>query len=122
MPDVLIVDDEGLFRESISMALQLEGYGVRAVANGAGAIAAMQQHSPDLVILDLCMPDVSGWDVISQMRDHAALQHTPVVVLTASADESTRHRAQSERVQDLLIKPVGIEEILQAIRNAIPGH
>jgi CheY-like chemotaxis protein len=118
--NILIVEDELIFRRSITLILRLENYDVRSVPDGKEALQAMLDHPPDLVILDLNMPRCSGWDVIRSMRGIPALQQTPILLLTASADESTRQRALAERVNDLLIKPVGIQEILQAVQKVIP--
>jgi len=119
MPVLLVVDDESAFRRFITLALHMEGYQVHAVENGERAIQALQEVTPDLVILDLSMPHVSGWDVLHFMRSLPHLASTPVLVLTADADESTRRRCQREHVNHLLVKPVGLNEILDAVQHAL---
>jgi CheY-like chemotaxis protein len=119
MPTLLIVEDEATFRQFISLALNMEGYQVHSVESGEQAIRALQAAAPDLVILDLSMPRISGWDVLHFMRSTPYLSLTPVVVLTANADADTRRRCQRERVNRLLVKPAGLDEILDTVRHAL---
>ena len=101
------------------MALELAGYCVQTAGDGAQAIAILQNISPDLVLLDLSMPAVSGWDVLHFMRDQTALEYTPVVILTANADETTRRQTSAEQVSGLLLKPVSLDEILTTIETLL---
>ena len=101
------------------MALELAGYQVQAASGGEEAITLLLNDSHDLVILDLAMPQINGWDVFHFMRDHARLQHTPVLVLTAVADEQTRRQVMAERVNGLLVKPVSLDEILTAVERIV---
>jgi len=119
VPSLLIVEDEGAFRELITMALTFEGYEVRSVENGWEVLETMRKSQPDLLILDLSMPRFSGWDILHSMRADPLFQHIPVLVITANADEVTRRRAQTERVDGLLIKPVDIQEILAALQRIL---
>jgi CheY-like chemotaxis protein len=115
MNRLLVVDNDKVYRQFLSMALELAGYYVQTAGDGAQAISILQETSPDLVLLDLSMPAISGWDVLHFMRDQAALKYTPVVILTASADEVTRRQTSVERVSGLLVKPVSLDEILTTI-------
>jgi CheY-like chemotaxis protein len=119
MPTLLIVEDESAFRQFISLALHMEGYQVHPVDSGERAIQVLQDAPPDLVILDLSMPYISGWDVLHFMRSVPHLIATPVLVLTANADENTRRRCQWEHVDRLLVKPASLDEILDAIERAL---
>jgi CheY-like chemotaxis protein len=119
MNRLLVVDDDNVYRQFLSMALELSGYSVQTAGNGAQAISILQDVSPDLVLLDLSMPVVSGWDVLRFMRDQTALECTPVVVLTANADETTRLQTSAERVNGLLVKPVSLDEILTTIETLL---
>ena len=119
MSHVLIVEDEEAFREFMRLALSLEGYQVRAVGNGAAALEALQDGAPpDLVVLDLSMPQISGWDVLRFIRQTPALKDVPVLVVTANADEATRRRSLQEQV-DMLVKPVSVDEILTAAQKLV---
>jgi len=119
MPTLLIVEDESSFRQFMSLALQMEGYQIHSVENGERAIQVLQTAVPDLVILDLSMPDISGWDVLHFIRSTPHLVTTPVLVLTANADADTRRLCQHEHVSQLLLKPASLDEILDAVRHAL---
>jgi CheY-like chemotaxis protein len=119
MNRLLVVEDDDVYRQFLSMALELAGYRVQTAASGAKAIEILHNLSPDLVMLDLSMPSVTGWDVLHFMRDQPALKPIPVLILTASADETTRRQTLAERVNGLLLKPVSLDEILTAIENLL---
>ncbi len=119
MRRLLVVEDDKAYRQFLSIALDMAGYRVHAAGSGAEAIETLQTVSPDLVLLDLSMPTVTGWDVLHYMRDQAALEHIPVVILTANADELTRRQTSAERANGLLVKPVSLDEILSAIENLL---
>ena len=119
MSRLLIVENDKVYRQFLSLALEMAGYLVHAAGSGAEAIEMMRDVSPDLVLLDLSMPKVSGWDVLHYMRDQASLKRVPVVILTANADETTRRQTLAERVNGLLVKPVSLDEILAAIENLL---
>jgi CheY-like chemotaxis protein len=117
--NLLIVENEDVYRQFLKLALDMAGYYVHSVGSGEEAIETLQSSYPDLVLLDLAMPHISGWDVLHFMREHTALKHIPVLVITANADEYTRRRALVERVSDLLVKPVRLDEILTAIERLV---
>ncbi len=119
MSRLLVVEDDKAYRQFLSIALDMAGYRVHVAGSGAEAIETLQTVSPDLVLLDLSMPTVTGWDVLHYMRDQAALEHIPVVILTANADELTRRQTSAERANGLLVKPVSLDEILAAIENLL---
>jgi CheY-like chemotaxis protein len=119
MNRLLVVEDDAVYRQFLSTALELFGYHVQMARDGAQAIEILQSVRPDLVLLDLSMRTVSGWDVLHFMRDQIALQYTPVVILTASADEPTCRQMSAERVNALLLKPVSLDEILSAIETLL---
>ncbi len=119
MIGVLIVEDEDTFREFLALALSLEGFNTRSVKSGEQALEAMNTAPPDMVILDLSMPLMSGWDVLRHMRNDPRLAQIPVLVLTANADEATRRRSLDERADGLLVKPVALEEVLEAIQDTL---
>jgi CheY-like chemotaxis protein len=118
-PELLLVDDEASLRESMVLILELEGYEIRAVGSGAAALDALRDSVPDLLLLDLCMPGISGWDVLDAMRANPDLADVPVLVLTAYSDEETCRRAEDARVDGLLTKPADVPDILRAIQKIL---
>lgn len=120
MPLLFIVENDEAYRQFLSIALKMTGYDIHSVGSGAEAIEILSGSLPDLVILDLSMPRVSGWDVYHFMRQHPPLEHVPVLVITANADEQTRRQSLNERVDGLLVKPVSLDEILEAVQKIVP--
>src|SRR4051812_35423319 len=83
MPTVLVVDDDKDTRESLAEAIALEGYRVRKAGDGAQAIGLMLLAAPDLVLLDLMMPGMNGWQVLEKMERDPRLMRIPVFIVTA---------------------------------------
>jgi CheY-like chemotaxis protein len=119
MNRLLIVENDKVYRQFLSMALELAGYRAQAAGSGAEAIDILQSILPDLVLLDLTMPEISGWDVLHFMRDQISLRPVPVVILTANADDTTRRQTLAEHANGLLVKPVSLDEILTTIETLL---
>ena len=79
-------------------------------------------NEPDVILLDIVMPTVSGLDILANIRDDAHLAHIPVIILTASDDRETRMQALNLGATDLLSKPVDVVELLPRVRNARTGQ
>ncbi len=111
---VLVVDDDRAIRDSLVRALALEGYTVAAVADGAAALAAMKDQSPDVVVLDVMMPGVDGLTVCRVMR--AEKDRTPILMLTARTETSERVAGLDAGADDYLAKPFDLDELLARLR------
>lgn len=105
MPRILIVDDEAGIRELCRVNLVLAGYEVIEAADGFAALDAARTHSPDLIFLDVLMPGMSGWEVLSALRADTALSTIPVVMLTALNSEDDQIRGWEGGVVEYLTKP-----------------
>ena len=90
--NVLVVDDEAVLAEMVSMALRYEGWNITTAADGASAISAARGTRPDAVVLDIMLPDMSGLDVLRQLREHSP--HLPVLLLTAKDSFSSASSVQ----------------------------
>ncbi|MFL2870997.1 MAG: response regulator transcription factor [Pirellulaceae bacterium] len=112
---VLIVDDDPDIVDTVSFALEQEGYTVFIARNGDEGIMLAEQHNPDLVLLDMMMPKRSGFLVLEKLR---RANHTPVRIIMMTANEGNRHRtyAESLGVDAYLNKPVPINDLLVRIR------
>jgi CheY-like chemotaxis protein len=97
----------------------MEGYAVRSADTGEAALQILNTSVPDLIMLDLSMPRISGWEVLHFIRQHPDLHRIPVVVLTANADDDTRRRTAHERVDALLVKPVSLDEVLEILNELL---
>lgn len=109
---VLIVDDEDEIRSAMRQILAEEGYAVETVASGEEALAAIATRAPDLILLDVNLPGVDGWQVLDELRS-AAGEQTPVVVMTAGYD--IQAQALDNGAQGYLGKPFDLEDLIAAV-------
>src|SRR5574341_328933 len=113
MTKILVIDDDLKIRKLARVNLEKRGYIVEEAAGGAEAIENIKQNSPDLVILDLVMPDISGIDVCIWVR---AQSDIPIIVLSAHDEEELKVRALDAGADDYMTKPFGYEELLARVR------
>ncbi|MGL4513568.1 MAG: HD domain-containing phosphohydrolase [Lacipirellulaceae bacterium] len=117
---VMIVDDEPLNVVVTRKLLERVGYSSFVeVTDSSSAIARLYAETPDVVLLDLAMPRVSGLEVLEAIRADAALQYLPVLILTASNDPQTKAEALNAGATDFLAKPVDAVELVARVRNAL---
>lgn len=115
-PRILVVDDEPQLRRTVRRSLEGFTYDVREAQDGASALTEFEAFRPDVVLLDLMLPDISGVDVCRELRK---TYDTPIVVLSVVGDEHTKVAALDAGADDYLTKPFGIEELLARIRVAL---
>jgi CheY-like chemotaxis protein len=116
--DVLFVDDNADLRETVHMMLDLAGYEVRCVENGQDALDAVAEKMPAVVLLDMLMPVMNGWECAAALRARYGLD-VPIVVVTAA--EHARARAtQIGGVADVLQKPFDMDDLLRIVARYIP--
>ncbi|MGO9785742.1 MAG: response regulator, partial [Stellaceae bacterium] len=113
---VLIVDDEPPIRRFLKTSLSAQGYRVIEADGGAAALKQMAEGKPDLVVLDLGLPDMNGLDVIRAIRKISDL---PIVVLSVRGDEQSKVAAFDLGADDYVTKPFGMEELIARLRTAI---
>ncbi len=116
---VLIVDDEPQIRRALQLNLKARGYQVELAADGAEALRVAGRSHPDVVLLDLGLPDMDGLDVIAGLRGWSTV---PIVVLSARGDEAGKVDALDAGADDYITKPFGIEELLARLRAAVRRH
>lgn len=110
---ILIVEDERDLAETVSYALQREGWRTTTAHDGATALdIAMREPTPDLVLLDLMLPDISGTEVCRQLRAHAATETVPIVIMTARSDEIDRVVGFEIGADDYVGKPFSVRELV----------
>ena len=115
-PQILVVDDEPQIQRFLKPALAAAGYDVVRAMDGAEALAAVRAHAPDVVVLDLGLPDMDGKEVIAFVRRHS---ETPIIVLSARGEEREKIAALDLGADDYVAKPFGIGELLARIRVAL---
>ncbi|WP_044170172.1 response regulator [Kamptonema formosum] len=116
---VLFVDDNPDLRTYVSGILKQKGYQVVVARNGAEGFQLAQKHRPDMIVTDLMMPLVSGLDMIRMIREDRGLKATPVVLLTAKANEETRLEGVEKGADAYLAKPFNDRELLATVRNLL---
>jgi two-component system phosphate regulon response regulator PhoB len=121
MPDlVLIVEDERDLLTALDYNLRREGYRTRTASNGREALAlAAGPETPDLVLLDLMLPDLPGTEVCRQLRAHEATRRTPIVMLTAKTDEVDRVVGFEVGADDYVAKPFSVRELMLRVRAVL---
>lgn len=113
--NILIAEDEPYIVESIAFLLGRQGHVVRSASTGSEAIRAMTGERPDLLILDIMLPETNGFDVLRQMRTHERLAGVPVMVLTAKGQEADRRRMMDLGANDFVTKPFSNNDLLARI-------
>ena len=115
---ILFVEDDDALAGVYLVRLQAEGFEVKRVANGEEALAAATEYKPDLVLLDVMMPKVSGFDVLDILRNTPETANLKVVMLTALSQEADRKRAQDLGVDDYLVKSqVVITDVIDRLKH-----
>lgn len=116
---ILVVDDNPDLRSYVSRILRQENYQVRTARNGAEGFQVAQEERPQLIVADLMMPEVSGLDMIRMIRDSQQLKGTPIILLTAKADEASRIEGTEQGADAYLSKPFNDRELLAEVRNLL---
>lgn len=119
MKTILIADDKATGRELVRTVLENSGYSVIEAADGPEALKRAKESSPDLIILDLHMPEIDGFGVIEQLRRDAQFSETPVVALTASAMQGDRERAMSLGFTGYITKPIRLVALRSEIERLL---
>lgn len=117
---ILLVEDDDALASVYLVRLQAEGFDVRRVANGEDALAAAISYKPDLVLLDVMMPKVSGFDVLDILRNTPETANLKIIILTALSQEADKQRAFSLGVDDYLVKSqVVITDVIDRIKHLL---
>ncbi len=116
---VLVVDDDPNIRRMIVAALKRDGYEFLEAPNGREALDTMRAEHPNVVVLDLMMPILSGWDVLRERADDAALRSIPVIVISANRDPEVA-TAVAQGICAFLPKPFDIGALSALVRSCIP--
>jgi len=121
MPRILIVDDEPAIVRGLEDNLRFEGYETLSATTGADALRVAAREAPDLILLDVMMPQMSGWDVCRELRRQGI--DAPVIMLTARGEEVDRVRGLELGADDYIPKPFSLRELLARVRAVLrrPG-
>jgi PAS domain S-box-containing protein len=116
-PRILIVDDERHNRQLLEVMLAPEGFQLLAASSGAEAMAIVDRHPPDVILLDVMMPDTDGYGVADQIKSNLATKNIPIIMITALDNREARIQALRAGAEDFLTKPVDRAELCMRVRN-----
>lgn len=116
---ILIIDDEEDLRELLSVRLSNEGFDCRTAFDGEDGVEKAKAEKPDLVVLDLLMPRIDGYEVARRLKSDPATKDTPIIVLTAAATPGLKQNIFHSGVADCVIKPFEPSELIEKIKKAL---
>jgi len=118
---ILVVEDNDLNRKLFCDVLKANGFEVEPVADGEIALNAARAFAPDLVIMDIQLPNVSGIDLIAAFKQDVTLRQAPILAVTAYAGKGDEERIREAGAQDYLSKPVSINPFMAAVNALLDG-
>jgi DNA-binding response OmpR family regulator len=116
---LLIVDDEPFTVDMLQTFLQFNGYETIGALNGEDGLVMVKVEQPEIVILDLMLPDIEGYEVCSRIRSHPPTTNVPVLILSARADAASKERATASGADGYLVKPVQFPELLAELKRLL---
>ena len=118
-PVILIVDDDARLREFVRVNLEMDGYSVREASNASEGLAALEEEPPDLILLDVMMPEVDGWEMLRRVREAHGVDSIPVIMFSGKADEGTAERATERGAQAFIRKPFDPQQLIQSTKQLL---
>ncbi|MEM8794131.1 MAG: response regulator [Pseudomonadota bacterium] len=118
---ILIVEDNELNMKLFHDLLHTQGYETIETGNGLEAVDLAREHMPDLVLMDIQLPEVSGLDVTKWLKEDPALQHIPVIAVTAFAMKGDEERIRQGGCEAYISKPISVANFLETIRSYLGG-
>jgi DNA-binding response OmpR family regulator len=119
MAKILIAEDEPDIRELVAFMLRFAGYEVMAAANGEEAVQAATREVPDLVLMDVRMPRMTGYDACRLMKSNPTLRDVPIVFLSAKGQESEIQSGLEAGAEEYLLKPFSPDELTNRVRSIL---
>ncbi|MEW5756583.1 MAG: HD domain-containing phosphohydrolase [Pseudomonadota bacterium] len=116
---VLVVDDSRSMRALLAAYMEAEGYSVCTAENGVAALQAVVAHSPDLILLDIVMPEMDGYQTVRYLKRNESTRHIPVIFVTAEDDPASRLKGLQAGAEDFINKPIDPNELVARSRNLL---
>lgn len=116
---ILIIDDEADFVDTLTFSLESNGFEVVSAPDGQSGIEKLKSENPDLIILDLMMPGMDGYEVTKRLKADSASSNIPIIVLTATVTPDLKQRVCSIQVTDCVTKPCDLEDLVDKIKKAL---
>lgn len=121
MPKILLVEDNEMNRDMLSRRLERKGYQVVLALDGESGVEMARTEAPDLVLMDMSLPVLDGWEATRRLKANDATQHIPVIALTAHAMSSDREKALEAGCDDYDTKPIELPRLLFKIEALLNG-
>ena len=118
-PSILIVDDDERLREFVRVNLEMEGYLVREAGSADEGLTALEEEPPDLILLDVMMPQVDGWEMLRRMQERHGVGTIPVVMFSGKVDDQTLAEAESRGAQAFIGKPFNPQELVESTKQLL---
>ncbi len=119
MAKILLVEDNEMNRDMLSRRLERKGHAVLLAVDGADGLAKARAEAPDLILMDMSLPVMDGWEATRQLKADAATQHIPVIALTAHAMASDEQKARDAGCDDFDTKPIEFPRLLGKIETQL---
>jgi DNA-binding response OmpR family regulator len=117
---ILVIDDEKLLVKSTCMALSFSGFDAQGVLDGEEGVRKAAEFGPDLILLDIMMPGLDGWQVLGKLKENPATKNIPVVIFSAKEHSNGTELARSRGAADYLAKPFDAEDMTHVIGKYCP--
>jgi len=117
---ILIVDDDERLREFVRVNLEMEGYLVREAANAEQGLAALDEESPDLILLDVMMPQMDGWEMLRRVQEKHGVGSIPVIMFSGKVDEEELKGATERGAQGVIGKPFNPQQLIESTKQLVP--
>jgi CheY-like chemotaxis protein len=121
MTTILLVEDNEMNRDMLSRRLRRRDFEVRIAETGTRALAEVAADRPDLILMDMSLPEIDGWEATRRIREAEGASRTPIIALTAHAMSGDREKAMEAGCDDYDTKPVELERLLGKIEALLPG-
>jgi excisionase family DNA binding protein len=120
-PTVLIVDDDEKLREYVRVNLEMEGYTVREAGSAEEGLGVLDETTPDLVLLDVMMPEVDGWEMLQRVQERHGIGSIPVIMFSGKVDEQGAEEAATRGAQGFIGKPFNPQELIDQTKQLLPN-
>jgi excisionase family DNA binding protein len=118
---ILIVDDDARLREFVRVNLEMEGYSVREASNADEGLSALEDEPPDLILLDVMMPQVDGWEMLQRVQERHGVGAIPVIMFSGKVDEQSLKTATSKGAQGFIGKPFNPQQLIESTKQLVPA-
>jgi len=121
MATILLVEDNEMNRDMLERRLVKRGFSVNIAVNGVEGVEKAKSTKPDLILMDMSLPEKDGWQATHEIKQDAAVKHIPIIALTAHAMSGDREKAMNAGCDDYDTKPIEFDRLMGKINKFIPG-